>query len=210
MLFSDISFHLFIHLQKTYWKITLFMLSFSQILSFPLTLLQWKKITTFWKKISWNLFAGKHFSFPVDMNQLHQSMLWVILSMFWQNKLIKQQLEDLYQSLLVILTKTKTELCHGNHSNCPERDAGGELNTAWHQTTPSSTHQNSKLTTGYMEDNQKQVHLQLIWPMSSFHFYGNMWMAVWGVTHSRMEKWRHCGCLGENWYLSVSFFGSHW
>lgn len=68
-----------IHLHKTYWKITLFMLSSIQILSSLLTLLQWKKITTFWKKISWNLFAGKHLSFPVPSIHELQSMLWVIL-----------------------------------------------------------------------------------------------------------------------------------
>lgn len=59
-------------------KSTLFMLSSTQILSSPLTLLQWKKITTFWKKILWNLFAGKCIFFPVHMNQFRQSILWII------------------------------------------------------------------------------------------------------------------------------------
>lgn len=57
-----------------------------------------------------------------------------------------------------------------------------------------------------MEDNWKQFHRQLIWPMTSSHFYGNAWMAVWAVTHSRMEKWRHWVSRGELMFISLLFW----
>lgn len=77
---EECSFQMFLsihYLQIDLLKCHPFMISSIQTPSSLLTLLQWKKITTFWIKISWNLFAGKHISFCVNMNQLHQSMSWV-------------------------------------------------------------------------------------------------------------------------------------
>lgn len=38
-----------------------------------------------------------------------------------------------------------------------------------------------------MEDNWKQFHLQLIWPVTSYHFYGNTRMAVRAVLRWKTE-----------------------
>lgn len=59
-----------------------------------------------------------------------------------------------------------------------------------------------------MEDNWKQFHLQLIWPVTSYHFYGNTRMDVRAVTHSNMENWRRCGGLGRTDIYQSPFLGA--